>query len=215
MDSVAYVGAPLDSGLPWVVEIEVLKVIYKDLSDIKRIRDVLVLTSKRGVISLKMASIKIDSKRIYCIGYRTADFVKKLYSRECVVPDLQNTDGLASILIGREEDVRVVCSDSVSPEFLDKLKEGGVNANVTIAYKVKENGNTDFSGLEKVDKILVGSPRSFEILHRRARDLLRGKEVWAIGLPTYRSMLRKGIGPAGYFETPNIEEALTNLRTEG
>jgi uroporphyrinogen-III synthase len=51
------VGAPLENPPEGIIEIPVLKIEYLDISNIKKISDTLVLTSKRGVISLRMSNI--------------------------------------------------------------------------------------------------------------------------------------------------------------
>lgn len=215
MNKVAYVGAPLDLELPWVKEINVLKIVYNDLSHLGRIEDVLALTSKRGAISLHMAHVLINSPRVYCIGEKTAAHVIDFFGKECIVPDPQNTEGLASLLISREKKVHLITSDSISQEFMERLKGSGIEVFLTVAYRIDENANVDFSGLEDVKKILVGSSKSFEILFRCAENYLKGKEVYAIGIPTQNSMLAKNFKPSGYFDTPDIEGALKVLFSQG
>ncbi|MGC8562559.1 MAG: uroporphyrinogen-III synthase [Thermoplasmata archaeon] len=201
---VAYVGAPLEIELDGVVQIPVLRIVYKDISSIGKINEPLVLTSKRGVIALKMSNISLGDKDIYCIGKQTADYLERIYSRKALVPVQQNTNGLAELLIRSERSVHIVSSDQVSEKFMKRLKNAGINVKITTAYEIKENDEVDFQPLKKVQKILVGSSRSFRILQERAMELLEHKELYAIGNPTKETMKELGYEPVKTFDEPDI-----------
>lgn len=211
---VAYIGGPLDDKIEGIVELPVLKIVYVDVSDLKRIEDTLVLTSKRGVVSLKMSNVAIKSQRIYCIGERTSEYVRKLYSLGCEFPDNQTSIGLGDLLISREKKVRIVGSDQVSQNLVRKLRSNGIEVDETVAYRIEENNDVDYTPLEKVQKILIGSSKSFEILVKNARSLIEGKEMYAIGKPTFETMKSMKFKPAGYFKTPNISHILSKIVSE-
>jgi uroporphyrinogen-III synthase len=214
MDRIAYVGAPLDQTIPDVIEISVLKIQYLDISGIGTVRDPLVLTSKRGVISLKMSSVKIESKRAYCIGDVTARYMKEIYGMECAVPAQQNSMGLAELVSSREKKVEIVSSDSISRKFIEKLEDAGIAYRYTIAYMVVENENVDYSLLAGVKRIVVGSPRSFQIISKRASGYLEGKEIYAIGIPTYNEIISSGFRAEGHFDKPDIVNIIAKLKTQ-
>jgi len=208
------VGAPLENPPEGIIEIPVLKIEYLDISNIKKVSDTLVLTSKRGVISLRMSNISIKSEKIYCIGERTSDYLRRLYSLECEVPEEQNSTGLADLIAEREKKVMIVGSDHIPQTLLERLASRGVEVKRTVAYRIKENEDADYGELEKVDKILVGSSGSFEILMKRAGGLIKAKKVYAIGKSTLKTMNDMKFVPAGYFKEPNIENILGQLITE-
>lgn len=214
MVKVAYVGAPLEKPIQGVVEINVLKIIYIDLTPLRKIEAPLALTSKRGVISLKLSNVEVRSPNVYCIGERTGNYLRRLYGLKCLIPTKQDSNGLAELLITREKEVRIVSSDSISKGFLKILRRGGISYKVTTAYKIVENEDVDYSLLSQVNKVLVGSSKSFRILLKNASQALNGKEVYAIGSPTYNEMILRDFRPAGYFDKPDIEKILAELNTE-
>jgi uroporphyrinogen-III synthase len=214
VNRIAYVGAPLENPPEGIMEIPVLKIEFLDISRIKKISDILVLTSKRGVISLRMSNISIKSERIYCIGKRTSEYLQKLYSLKCEIPEEQNSTGLADLIEKRERKVMIVGSDHIPQTLLETLASRGVEVKRIVAYRIEEKEDADYGKLEKADKILVGSPGSFEILMKKAGGLIKGKKVYAIGKPTLKKMTEMKFEPAGYFKEPNIENILSQLITE-
>lgn len=211
---VAYVGAPLDKEPEGVVQIPVLRIVYRDLSDIKSVDGPIVFTSKRGITSLKMSNVSIKSSRIYCIGRQTSDYLEKLYSKDCEVPEIQDSSGLADLLVGSEGSVNIIGSDQVSKKLLVKLQESGVRVKQTIAYRIEENESVNYGPLRDVKEILVGSSRSFEILIKNAESLINSKELYAIGKPTEETMKRMGYIPTETFEIPDIKDILSKLATK-
>lgn len=211
---VAYVGAPLDGEVEGVLQVPILRIMFNDLSNIRILDGPIVFTSKRGIASLRVSNVSIESPRIYCIGERTSEFLKRVYSLDCAVPDIQSTDGLAELLIGKEDYVTVVGSDKVSKNFLERLKSSGVEMKLITAYSIEGNENIDYDTLRNVRRILFGSSKSFEILHKNAERVLSGKELYAIGRPTSETMLHLGYKPVETFESPNIERILTGMLTK-
>ncbi|MEM4090152.1 MAG: uroporphyrinogen-III synthase [Thermoplasmatales archaeon] len=209
--NVAYVGASLEIAPPGVVAIPVLKIVYRDLSGLRRINTPIALASKRSVISLKMSRVAIDTKSAYCIGSETSQYLRTLYSLDCLVPESQNSEGLARMIVSKERKVTVVGSNRTSKQLLSNLKNGGVEVIFIPAYYIEENENVEYHDIEKVKKILVGSSFSFEILNRRAKDLIKGKKIYAIGKPTYVTMVNLSFNPEGYFVRPSIYEILDIL----
>ena len=212
--SVAYVGAPLEKEIREVVQIPVLKIVYLDLTESKKIDGACVFTSKRGIVSLKMSNVSINSNRIYCIGERTATQLQKLYSLTCQVPRIQSTDGLAEILIPKEKSVTIISSDQISEKFLKKLKANDISVRHTVAYRIEENVDVDYHLLDGAKRILIGSSRSFEILNKNARGILKGKKLYAIGKPTEETMISLGFRPTERFDSPDIESVLALLITK-
>ncbi len=210
----AYVGAPLDGEVEGVLQVPILRIMFNDLSNIRILDGPIVFTSKRGIASLRVSNVSIESPRIYCIGERTSEFLKRVYSLDCAVPDIQSTDGLAELLIGKEDYVTVVGSDKVSKNFLERLKSSGVEMKLITAYSIEGNENIDYDTLRNVRRILFGSSKSFEILHKNAERVLSGKELYAIGRPTSETMLHLGYKPVETFESPNIERILTGMLTK-
>lgn len=208
---VAYVGAPLEMNIDGVIQIPVLKIVYRDISGIGKIQDALVLTSKRGVIALKMSKITLGEKGAYCIGKQTADYLERLYSKECNVPRQQNTTGLAELLIGSERSVHIVGSDHLSENFIRELKDAGINVKITVAYEIRENEEVDLRLLKNVKRILFGSSKSFRILQGQAREMLVEKELYAIGKPTEETMKEMGYEPRETFDVPDIAGILRQL----
>lgn len=213
-NNIAYAGAPLDLEIEHVTEIPVLKIDYLDLHGMENMQGVLVFTSKRGIISLKRSGISLEGSRIYCIGGQTAQYLQNLYSLKCKIPKVQNTTGLAELLIAEEESVNIIGSDQVSKDFIERLKSSGLNVHHTITYRVVENADANYDVLSTVSGILVGSSKSFEILHRNAKGMLNGKKLYAIGKPTENTMLSLGYRPTECFDTPDIAEILRSLITE-
>ncbi|MGC8645132.1 MAG: uroporphyrinogen-III synthase [Thermoplasmata archaeon] len=214
MGNVAYVGAPLSSVPPGVIVVPVLRIVYRDISHLRKIRIPLALTSKRAVISMKMSGISIATSRIYCIGEETSRYLRKLYSLECIVPETQDSNGLAEIISGRESEVTIIGSNMVSRTLLSALQSRGINVDVVTGYEIKENPDARYEDLLDVEKILVGSSYSFEILFTRARNLIVGKRIYAIGRPTYETISKMSFSPAGYFERPSINEILLALLSD-
>jgi uroporphyrinogen-III synthase len=212
--NIAYVGAPLDREVKGVEQLPVLKIVYQDLSGLSEIEGVLVFTSKRGIISLRMSNVSIRSNRIYCIGEQTAHYLKKIFSLDCKVPQEQNTEGLAALMIGTEKSVTIVGSDNISRKFIDKIKENGIKVKHIIAYKIEENTSVDYGILDRTGVLLVGSSKSFELLHRRLGEKLKGKSIYAIGKPTAKKIRFFGYEPKEVFDTPNIETIVTILATK-
>ncbi len=211
---VAYVGAPLDFDLDFVVQVPVLRIVYMDLSGLRSVGGAIVFTSKRGVISLQMSGVKITGAQIYCIGHKTSEYLSNIYSKKCIVPGKENTDGLSELLLGREKSVTIVGSDKVSRKFISKLKEGGVDVRHIVAYKIEENGEVDYSPLATADDILIGSSWSFEILDKNASSFIKGKRLYAIGEPTSITMERLGYVSSAVFTSPDIREILQKLITK-
>lgn len=211
MGKVAYVGAPLDDAIENVVEINVLRILYRDVSFLKKIEEPLILTSKRGIIALKLSNVRINSPKVYCIGQKTAEYLRKLYGLKGIVPTQQDSEGLADLFVSKERSGIIVSSDKVSSQLLKTVEKTGLNIRLVTAYSVEENEEVDYSPLSEVGKILVGSSNSFKILIARQRDVLSQKEVYAIGIPTYRSMIKAGFDPAGYFKDPNIKNIVSFL----
>lgn len=211
---IAYVGAPLDFKIDRVISVPVLNIVYHDLHGLDDLHGVLVFTSKRGIVSLKKSGVSIEGTRIYCIGSQTAQYLHDLYSMECIVPGIQSTEGLADLLTGRERSVHIIGSDQTSKHFIDKLKSSGVDVKNTIAYRIEENSNIDYEVLKTVRKILVGSSKSFEVIHRNAGNMIRNMELYAIGKPTENAMISFGYQSKGCFETPDIRVILRRLLTK-
>jgi uroporphyrinogen-III synthase len=211
---VAYVGAPLEFEIGGVVQIPVLRIDYQDLSAIKEIGGTVVFTSKRGIISLKKSNVSLNSNRVYCIGDQTSRYLKEAYLVDCIVPNIQTTEGLAKLLIGSETSLNVVASDQLDESFLGRLKSNGIKVDHIVAYKIGENKDVDYEPLNDTKKILVGSSRSFEILYSKVGKLLNGKELYAIGRPTEATMNRLGYIVTERFETPNIRSILNILITK-
>ncbi len=210
-DKVAYVGAPLEMDIEGVIQVPVLRIVYRDISGMRKIQDPLVLTSKRGVIAMKMSKINLGEKAAYCIGKQTAEYLERLYSRKCNVPDQQNTEGLAELLTRSEKSVHIVGSDQLSEKFIQHLKDAGVSVKITVAYEIRENEEVDFSPLMEAKRILFGSSKSFRISQGRAMKLLKGKELYAIGRPTGETMKDMGYEPRGTFDDPDIVKILRQL----
>jgi len=210
-DRVAYVGAPLSKVPGGVTTVPVLKIVYRDVSSVKSIETSLALTSKRAVISLKMSGVRISGARIYCIGEETSKYLKNLYSLECIVPDTQDSQGLARIIAGNEKEITVVGSNMISDNLLSTLRDNGIRVNVVAAYEIVENPDARYEDLGSVTKILVGSSHSFEILYRRAAKYIEGKRIYAIGRPTFNTISKSGLVPAGFFERPSIWEILVAM----
>ena len=208
---IAYVGAPLEMDIDGVIQVPVLRIVYRDISDVRKIQDPLVLTSKRGVIALKMSKVNLGEEAAYCIGKQTADYLEKLYSRKCNVPEQQDTEGLAELLIRSEKAVHIVGSDQLSEKFIKQLREAGVSVKITIAYEIRENEEVDFSPLREVKRVLFGSSKSFRISLERSMKLLKGKELYAIGRPTGETMKEMGYQPTGTFDDPDIVKILGKL----
>ena len=212
--SVAYVGAPLEDEIRGVVQIPVLKIVYLDLTGLKKIDGACVFTSKRGIVSLKMSNVSIKSNRIYCIGEQTAAHLQTLYSLTCQVPKVQNSDCLAEMLISKEKSIRIISSDQISEKFLKKLRANDISVRHTVAYRIEENVDADYHLLEGAKRILIGSSRSFEILNKNAKGTLKGKKLYAIGKPTEETMISLGFSPTECFESPDIESVLALLITK-
>lgn len=211
---VAYAGAPLESQMPEVLQIPVLRVVYEDLSSLKELSGVLAFTSKRGVVSLKMSNVSIRSDSVYCIGSKTSESLASLYSLSCKVPQVQNTDGLADLLIGSEKSISLISSDQVSIRFLERLRESGMDVHRIIAYRLEENDEVDFSRMRDVKRILFGSSRAFEIVRKNAESFLAGIELYAIGQPTEDTMKKFGYVPVESFYSPDIRAILHRLLTK-
>ncbi|MCL5873867.1 MAG: uroporphyrinogen-III synthase [Candidatus Thermoplasmatota archaeon] len=211
---VAYVGAPLEFEIGGVIQIPVLRISYQDLSTVGSIDGTVVFTSKRGIISLKKSNVSLKCDRIYCIGTQTSHYLKDLYSMDCTVPTLQTTEGLAEMLIGSETSINLVASDLVDDAFLARLKSNGIGVRHIVSYRIEENREADYRPLHEADRILVGSSKSFEILHENEGKLLNGKELYAVGRPTEETMNRLGYGVTERFDTPNIRVILNKLSTK-
>jgi uroporphyrinogen-III synthase len=194
-----------------VIQVPVLRIVYRDISGVRKIQDALVLTSKRGVIALKMSKINLGEELAYCIGKQTADYLERLYSRKCNVPGRQDTYGLAELLIRSEKSVHIVGSDQLSEKFIRQLREAGVGVKITVAYEIRENEEVDFSPLKEVKRVLFGSSKSFRISLERSMKLLKGKELYAIGRPTGETMKEMGYEPTGTFDDPDIVKILREL----
>ncbi len=210
----AYVGAPLDREPEGILQVPILRIVFNDLSSLRTLDGPIVFTSKRGIVSLRLSNVSIKSSRIYCIGKRTSEFLNKIYSLDCTVPEVQNTDGLTDLLVGKETSVTVISSNKVSKNFLEKLKRRGVKTNLITSYRIEENDSINYDALKNVKRILFGSSKSFEIFHKNAEKELSGKELYAIGRPTSDSMLSHGYKPVETFESPNIERILMGLLTK-
>ncbi len=66
--------------------------------------DFLVFGSGTGVKSFFDCGFTVsDNTDIICIGENTADKLKKICGRKCILPDTQSTDGIAEIILGRNE----------------------------------------------------------------------------------------------------------------
>jgi uroporphyrinogen-III synthase len=211
---VAYVGAPLEFETKGVVQIPVLEIVYQDLSGLKTIEGAVIFTSKRGILSLKKSNVDIDSNMIYCIGAQTSDYLANLYSLQCKVPKIQNSEGLAKLLIGSESVISLVASDQISKTFLDKMKANRIDVHHVVAYRAEENREADYQQLQDVNRILFGSSRSFEILYRNAERFLKGRELFAIGQPTEATMNSLGYSAKECFRTPDIRSILMSLTTK-
>lgn len=211
---IAYVGAPLERKVSGVQEIPVLRIVYLDLSGLKKITGPVAFTSKRGVISLKMSGVSITGNRVYCIGEKTSNYLKELYHLGCDVPNIQNTKGLSSLLISKEKKVTLVGSDKTSKGLLNDLRDHGIAFDFVTAYRIEENEDADYSQLKFVDKILVGSSFSAEILVKRAGKMLSGREIYAIGNPTGEKLNEMNVKVKETFEAPSIENILLMLHTQ-
>ncbi|MEM0130307.1 MAG: uroporphyrinogen-III synthase [Thermoplasmatales archaeon] len=210
-NNVAYVGTALGKSLAGVIEIPVLKISYRDISYLGKIITPIALMSKRAVTSLKMSDVSIGTARIYCIGEETAKYLNCLYSLDCMIPELQNTEGLASLIVSKEKRITVIGSNRTSAKFITNLENKGVEVRHIPGYNIEENEGVRYEDLEKANKILVGSSFSFEILYRRAKNFIADKLLYAIGKPTYLTMINKSVTPRGYFERPSIYEILDIL----
>lgn len=214
MNEVAYVGAPLYQEIGGIKTLDVLKINYVYNPDLKQIRNDLVLTSKRGVIALKMNGTSIISKRAYTIGHVTSEFLRELYGLESKYPENENSEGLADLLISDKRKYSIISSDSVSRTMLARLKENGIDFEFFKVYSIEENRQVDYSLLSNVDKILVGSSKSFDILFKNAGELLKGKALYAIGIPTFTTILSAGLKPVKYFNEPDIKKIVNEILTE-
>ncbi|MEM4118611.1 MAG: uroporphyrinogen-III synthase [Thermoplasmatales archaeon] len=210
-NNVAYVGTALDKSLAGVIEIPVLRISYRDISYLGKIETPIAIMSKRAVISLKMSGVSMGTSRIYCIGEETAKYLNGLYSLDCFVPELQNTEGLAGIIVSKEKRITIIGSNRTSTRFITNLENKGVEVRHIAAYNIEENEDVSYADLEKANKILVGSSYSFEILYLRAKKFIADKLLYAIGKPTYITMINKSFTPRGYFEKPSIYEILDIL----
>ncbi len=212
MHRVVYVGAPVER--PAFRCVEVLKIEYLDLSPLHVLRKDLVLTSKRGVIALNRSGVRIESVKVYCIGSITARYLRDLYGIRCSTPDEENTVALAE-LVGRDKNaVVIVSSDSLSGDFIEKLNSLGKEYEIITAYRILENERADLSPLSDCERILVGSPKSAEILFRRARNLIEGVKIYAIGKPTFAKLKSLGLRPVKYFMSPDIHGIMHKLERE-
>jgi len=214
MDKVVYIGAPLDYELEGVYSLDVLKIVYLLLPDLKEIRNDVVFTSKRGVIALKMNGTSLKARRVFTIGRITSDYVKRLYGLDSIFPADENSIGLARILIDNRGDYTITSSNLVSKKLVEELEENRIRYKIVNVYRIEENKNADYSILENAENLLIGSSKSFEILYLRASEKLTNKRIFAIGKPTYDTIIHYGYVPERYYEHPDIRLIVNEIVTQ-
>ncbi len=214
MNEIVYIGADPGFRMDGVSFVSVLAIKYTDLTSMGEVRRNIVFTSKRGVIALKMSHVEIKSDKIYCIGQVTSRYLNEIYGRTCIIPKRENSEGLAELLCENEKEVHIIASDHVSPKLVSKLRECGVEVLMTTAYELLENRDVDYSPIKESRSILVGSSRSFEIIMEKDSSLIKGKDLYAIGEPTRKTMERYGVEPKATFGTPNIRNILSKIKSE-